>query len=94
MAEDATVNRHQRRAAEAIGLIPKRTGVQRTKAERTALYRDYIRHLPRVADDAPYPAGRLSYVLHDSWCRTWATGDPNDCNCEVELRRFEEPVRS
>jgi hypothetical protein len=83
------VNRHQRRAAAAVGRR------NRSKAERTALYRDYVRHLPRVSDDAPFEADRMNYVcvLHDSWCRTWATGRREDCNCEVELRRFVEPVR-
>jgi hypothetical protein len=67
-----------------------------SKAEHTALWRSYLRHLPRVPLDAPVAPGTVTHLalLHDSWCRSWATGVFADCNCNLELARYVEPVRS
>jgi hypothetical protein len=85
------MNRHQRRAARAMGLLPPRS-----KAERTSLWRSYLRHLPRVPLDAQLAPGTADHyaLLHDSWCRSWDTGRFEDCNCELEIARYAEPVRS
>jgi hypothetical protein len=80
------MNRHQRRVAAATG----------RRANASTYYRNYVRHLPQVPVDAPLERGRVDHLsfLHDDWCRFFSTGRPADCNCDVEVVRHVEPVRS
>jgi hypothetical protein len=74
------MNRHQRRRAARI-------------SRHNRFYESYVRHLPRVALDAPYEPGRLYHTVyfHDDWCAIYSG---QECNCEPILRRYEEPDRS
>jgi len=78
-------NRHARRAAAA-----------RARKRHTNIYRDYIRHLPRVPVNAPLEPGRVYHAVfhHDDWCRFYLTGNFADCNCDVIETRHVEPRRS
>jgi hypothetical protein len=79
------MNRHARRAAEA-----------RNRKRHNDFYRDYLRHLPEIAIDAPYQRGRLYHTVffHDDDCRFYATNNLADCSCDPIVRRFVEPQRS
>jgi hypothetical protein len=79
-----SVNRHQRRAAA------------RNRRRHNRFYDDYIRHLPRVPLNAPLERGRVYHAVffHDPWCRFYDRERIEDCDCNVEVRRFIEPERS
>jgi hypothetical protein len=82
------MNRHERRAAAAR----RRRNIEK----RSFLYQEYIRHLPEVPLDAPMERGRVHYIsfFHDDWCRMYDTDNPDDCNCNPDIRRHDDPVRS
>ena len=74
------MNRHQRRRAARM-----------TRHNR--FYETYVRHLPRVALDAPREAGRVYHLVvhHDEWCDFYS-GKP--CNCQRIISQHVEPSRS
>jgi hypothetical protein len=75
------MNRHQRRRAAKM-------------ARENAFYNDHIRHLPKVALDAPYEAGQVYHLVHfhDSWCAIYDVG--RACNCQPIITRHVEPSRT
>jgi len=74
------MNRHQRRRAEKV-------------ARHNKFYTTYVRHLPRVAADAPFERGKIYHVVfnHDAWCAFY---DDKACNCNPTVTRHIEPERS
>jgi len=73
------MNRHQRRRAGKMG-------------QHNDFYNQYVRHLPRVAIDAPLERGRVYHtvVQHDDWCAFY---DDKVCNCNPIISRHVEPTR-
>jgi hypothetical protein len=74
------MNRHERRRAEK-------------KARENKFYNEYVRHLPPVAQDAPYESGRIYHtvMMHDDWCAIYSG---KGCNCNPIITRHIEPKRS
>jgi len=81
----ATGNRAARRRAAALN-----------RKRHNTFFRDYIRHLPEIAVDAPYERGRVYHTVffHDDHCPFYASNDLADCTCNVIVRRYVEPGRS
>jgi hypothetical protein len=73
------MNRHQRRRA-------------RSMARHNHVYGSYVRHLPRVALDAPLERGRVYHdvFFHDEWCGIYSGAE---CNCRSLFSRHVEPRR-
>jgi len=82
--ESIYMNRHQRRAARAMGLDI----VVNDTALSNAVYHAYGKHLPRVSVDAPFGDGTHHvYLFHKSWCRFFKTKRMQDCNCDPRIER-------
>jgi hypothetical protein len=62
----------------------------------TAIYQNYVRHLPTVPLFAPAEQGHVYHLalLHAKRCALWQTGNLIDCDCEPKVRRHVEPTRS
>jgi hypothetical protein len=74
------MNRHERRRARKI-------------SRENRFFSDYVSHLPRVANSAPFEPGTVNYmtVFHDSWCSIY---DGAECDCNPIVERRIDPVRS
>ena len=81
------MNRYERRRAVARA---------RNIKKHEAYYATYVKHLPRMAIDAPLEPGRIHHIVcsHDDWCRFYDTNNLADCNCNAVITRHIEPVRS
>jgi hypothetical protein len=62
-------------------------------ARHNRFYESYVRHLLRVALDAPLERGRVHHdvFLHDAWCGIYRG---RDCNCQPLVSRQVELHRS
>jgi hypothetical protein len=62
-------------------------------ARETTFYESYVKHLPRVATDAPMEPGTVNHLIffHDSWCGIYTGGT---CTCDPIIERRAEPRRS
>jgi hypothetical protein len=72
----------------------RRAGSDATRISITD-WTDYIQHLPRVPLDEPEQKGRVYHLIshHEPSCRSWTTGQFEDCDCRVAFTKHLEPVR-
>lgn len=73
------MNRHDRRRKAAM-------------EQHNGFFESYVKHLPEVGFEALSKPGVSHLVLfHDSWCRIY---DGDDCNCDPDVKLYQEPLRA